>query len=197
VRNPPALATTVTAADVEPLRAAALAAAAGEGDADGDGDGNAAGAPLAFACYQYKTQELHLLPDASTPVPVSLAASTADMLWYSPVLRRRGVALAPLGLVDMYNGGGAITSVALSARPRGGQAADGGGAAVSGPELVASIGVRGCGKLLMYSSKRPAHVWVNMAPRDFEYDQYTGRLVLTVPQAGEGMDADLEVLYDA
>jgi len=222
-RYPPTLSTTISAADVEPFRAAGTTAvtnggqqqyarqppAAGSGsDSDADQCGSSASAePLTFASYQFTTQELRLMPDASTSIPITLEASGADMLWFSPVLKRRGVALAPLGLADMYNGGGAITSVSLSTGPRRSRrlqqpgGGGGGDAAPSsstgaGPELVASIGVRGCGRLLLYSSKRPVQVWVNMAPRDFEFEQYTGRLVVNVPQAAEGMEAEVEVMYD-
>lgn len=181
-RNPPTLSTTVAARDVETLRA--LASDRGE-QQPGEQQ------PLEFACYHYATQELRLMPDAAASVPVTLAPSGSDMIWFSPIVSRGGVKLAPLGLADMYNGGGAVTSLELSSGR--GKAAD--GASGSGPELVASIGVRGCGKLLLYSSVRPKRVWVNMAPRDFTYEPYGARLEVEVPQSSEDMAAEVEVMY--
>ncbi|KIY95526.1 hypothetical protein MNEG_12438 [Monoraphidium neglectum] len=188
----------------------------------GNGGGGAADAgSAAYACYQYTSRRLRLLPAASSAVAVGLPAAGSDMLWFSPVLRCGDVALAPLGLVDMYNGGGAITSVELKSggpaaaaaaaarrQPPGGgseevarrQEAGGNGAAPAlgsggGPAVVASVGVRGCGRLLLYCSARPGHVWVNMAPRDFTYEPYSGRLEVDVPQSSEGMAAELEVMF--
>jgi hypothetical protein len=58
------------------------------------------------------------------------------------------------------------------------------------------VGVRGCGRLLLYSSVRPSSVWVNMAPRDFSYEPYTGRLEVEVPRgADEDLRSELEVMY--
>lgn len=178
LRNPPTLSTTVAPGDVEVLRQQAEEASNGDG-----------AAPLKFACYQYNSKDLRLM-DLDESSPVTLQPSGSDMFWYSPVIARDGVQLAPLGLVDMYNGGGAITSVTLSSQRRTGSAAES-----SGLKLVASVGVRGCGKLLLYSSERPSHVWVNMAPRDFSYEPFSGRLEVEVPRASEGMDAELEVMY--
>lgn len=187
-RNPPTLSTTIAPRDVDVLRQQAQES--GLPDADN-------GAPLDFACYQYSTKELRLMPDQDASVPITLSPSGSDMFWFSPVVARDGIQLAPLGLVDMYNGGGAITSLSLSS-PTGKsqqQRPPSAGASSGGPKLVASVGIRGCGKLLLYSSVRPSHVWVNMAPRDFSYEPYGGRLEVDVPQAAEGMDAELEVMY--
>lgn len=184
-RNPPTLSTTVAARDVDTLRAATSASSVQQ-QARGEQQ------PLEFACYQYASQELRLLPTAAAAVPVTLPPSGSDMFWFSPVVSSGGVKLAPLGLADMYNGGGAVTSLQLSSRGEGPASGGDGG---SGPGLVASIGVRGCGKLLIYSSVRPKRVWVNMAPRDFSYEPYSGRLELDVPQASEGMAAEIEVMY--
>ena len=181
-RNPPTLSTTVAPRDVDVLRQQAEEAAQDNG------------APLAFACYQYSSKDLRLMPDLDASLPVTLAPSGSDMLWYSPVIGRDGVQLAPLGLMDMYNGGGAITSVSLSSQNKAAAGGSSSGGS-SGPKLVASIGVRGCGKLLLYSSMRPSHVWLNMAPRDFSYEPYSGRLEVDIPQASEGMHAELEVMY--
>ena len=183
-RNPPTLSTTVAARDVETLRALTSARGVQQHAPEKE--------PLEFACYQYASQELRLLPNAAAAVAVTLPPSGSDMFWFSPVVSSGGVKLAPLGLADMYNGGGAVTSLELSGRGEGAASGSDGG---SGPELVASIGVRGCGKLLLYSSVRPKRVWVNMAPRDFSYEPYGGRLEVDVPQTAEGMAAEIEVMY--
>lgn len=188
-RNPPTLSTTVSPRDVETLRT--LAASHGRQQLEA---GSGRGAPLEFACYQFASKELRLLPDAAATVPVKLDPSGSDMLWFSPVVSRGGVKLAPLGLADMYNGGGAVMSLALSDGRRA-SGAVGSSSSGGGPELVASIGVRGCGKLLLYSSVRPMGVWVNMAPRDFSYEPFGGRLEVDVPQSAEDMAAEVDVMY--
>lgn len=217
-RNPAALSAAVAPADVETFRGGAAAGADrqrqqaaarrqqqrkqqqqhGGGEAVSTSDA-ADAETAAFACYQFNAGRLRLLPGGDSQVSVTLAASGADTFWFSPVLRCGGVALAPLGLVDMYNGGGAITSISISERRRGGGGGNGAdpgsGNGGGGPAVVASVGVRGCGRLLLYSSARPARVWVNMAPRDFEYEPFSGRLEVDVPQSSEGMAAELEVMY--
>jgi raffinose synthase len=205
-RNPPALSTTVAPHDVEPLRALAAAARrSGGGQQQGAAAADAAagtalaapaaGGGLEFASYRYSSRELKLLPAADASLPVTLPASGADTVWFSPVQRLGGVGLAPLGLVELYNGGGAVTSLTLS-RGRPEQAGGGGDGASSGaPEVVAAVGVRGCGKLLAYSNRRPARVWVNMAPRDFSYEPYSGRLEVEVPQPAEGLGSEVEIMY--
>lgn len=42
---------------------------------------------------------------------VSLAAAEATILLYAPVTRVRAVDVAPLGFVNMLNGGGAVRSI--------------------------------------------------------------------------------------
>jgi raffinose synthase len=199
-RNPP-LSTGVRPHHVHSFAvqdAAAAAAAAAEGgvsDAAGDRQ---------YACYCYSSGRLQVVGGGDA-VNVELTAGKADLYWFTPVQSVRGVDFAPVGLTNMYNGGGAIQSVAVLAGQEAAAVSAGkvssppaalangsssNGSSSSGrqqhhPGVVASVAVRGCGRLLMYCSRRPASVWINLAPRDFDYNEYTCALEVEVPQLQE------------
>jgi raffinose synthase len=198
-RNPP-LSTAVTPHHVHSfaVQDATAAAAGGSG-----------GVGRRYACYCYSSGRLQVL-EGGDAVNVELTAAKADLYWFTPVQSARDVDFAPVGLTNMYNGGGAIQSVAVlagqeaaavsagkvssppAAALANGNSSSNGSSSSSGlqkqphhPGVVASVAVRGCGRLLMYCSRRPASVWINLAPRDFDYNEYTCALEVEVPQLQE------------
>ena len=169
-----------------------------------------------YACYCYSTGELQVV-EGGVSQEVALAHARGELFWISPVVQAGGVEFAPLGLTGMYNGGGAVqsctvvagqeaqataeklaTTTAAATADAGGSTSRGSvtAAAAAGlkasSEVVASMQVRGCGAMLMYCSKRPHAVWINLAPRDFEYNEYTKELRVEVPLV-EGLRSEVLV----
>jgi raffinose synthase len=234
------LTTHITPADVEAFRhpAAAAAAAGGDGASATDVNGSsssrwAAAAAAAgvdgaaavqqtqqqqqqlFAVYRYDTEELAVVPSNGS-VSVALSPSGSDLVWVSPLQVCDAVSFAPIGLVDMFNGGGAVTSFTLApahAPAQSAAAAAGSGipssssrasssspvvaaaaAANGSPAAVAALQLKGCGRFLAYSSVRPSRVLLNLTPFNFSWDEFTNRLEFEVPQM-EGLQCEVQVLY--
>jgi raffinose synthase len=239
------LTTRITPADVETFRHPAAAAAAGDSDgaaaADVSGSSSSrwAGAAAAagvdggaatqqtpqqqqqqqlFAVYQYGTEELAVVPSSGS-VSVALSPSGSDLVWVSPLQVCDAVSFAPIGLIDMFNGGGAITSFTLApahAPALSAAAAAGSGVLASSsssrasssspvvaaaaatangaPAAVAALQLKGCGRFLAYSSVRPSRVLLNLTPHNFSWDEFTNRLEFEVPQL-EGLQCEVQVLF--
>lgn len=64
----------------------------------------------------------------------------------------------------------------------------------SGPSAVASLQLKGCGNLLMYSSQQPSHVWVNLTPWNYKYNGFTGELELELPHTDK-LRCEVQVIY--
>eukprot|EP00775_Hariotina_reticulata_P012148 gene12148-12286_t len=126
----------------------------------------------------------------------------SDLVWISPLHCCNGASLAPLGLIEMFNGGGSVLSCSITpgnAQGGLGRAAAGAAGGATGDDGLRAIGtlqLRGNGRFLAYSSGRPARVLVNLTPRDFVWDQFTKRLEFEVPQLSEEeLHCEVEVLY--
>lgn len=91
------------------------------------------------------------------------------------------MAFAVVGLSAMMNSGGAVMGVEVAAG-EGGRARG----------AVASVHVRGAGRLLAYSSHRPARVACGGLGLLFTWDAGTGRLEADVP-ATESLRATLTI----
>lgn len=148
-----------------------------------------------FAVYRYGTEELRVC-GGSKGVEVQLGKAGSDLVWVAPLQQSTSVSFAPLGLVEMFNGGGAVLSASLL--PGHQRAAGAAAAAVSsgGPAAVAALQVRGCGRFLAYSSARPKSVLLNLTPHNFSWDKFTHRLEFEVPQHSEDLMCEVEVLYE-
>jgi len=147
-----------------------------------------------FAVYRYGTEELRVCP-GDEGVSVKLGKAGSDLVWITPLQQAAGISFAPLGLVEMFNGGGAVLSYSMlpgqQRSPAAAAAASGGG-----PIAVAAMQVRGCGRFLAYSSAKPRAVLLNLTPHNFSWDQYTCRLEFEVPQHSEELKCEVEVLYE-
>lgn len=111
-----------------------------------------------------------------------------------------GFSFAPLGLLDMFNAGGAIDG--LKYEVSGGGAPllelDSGLMAQINVALVEEtdsrnyvIGkvymeVKGCGRLGAYSSAEPKKCWLGAEPVDFAYDASSGLVTLHLESMPEG-----------
>nr|GMC52987.1 probable galactinol--sucrose galactosyltransferase 1 [Ipomoea batatas] len=69
-----------------------------------------------------------------------------------------GSAFAPIGLVKMFNSGGAITEVKYEAEATG----------------AVCMKVRGCGEFGAYSSVRPRRIAVDSTEVEFQYEDASG-----------------------
>jgi raffinose synthase len=164
-----------------------------------------------YAAFVQGAQAVRAPLKGDEPVALDLAAASAEVVWFAalhdvPVecAGETVVRFAALGLAHMYNGGGAVLGVDVRAGK--GKGGGGGGAAEAGgntgggnngggngssstataPCSAAVVQVRGAGDLVMYASSRPRGVWVDLAPRDFSWDEATGALRVAVAPAGGG-----------
>ncbi|KAJ6778690.1 hypothetical protein OIU74_002473 [Salix koriyanagi] len=146
--------------------------------------------------YAYKSGELVRLPKGAS-VPVTLKVLEYELFHFCPIDDiASDISFAPIGLLDMFNAGGAMEQVEIHmTSDKAPEHCDG---EVSS-ELVTSLSenrpptatialrVRGCGRFGAYSSKRPLKCTVGNAGTDFDYDSATGLLTLTLPVSGEEM----------
>jgi raffinose synthase len=106
------------------------------------------------------------------------------------------ISFAPIGLLDMFNTGGAVEQVEVHmASDRKPELFDG---EVSS-ELTTSLGedrsptatialkVRGCGRFGAFSSQRPLKCRVGNAETEFNYDSATGLVTINIPVPEEEM----------
>jgi raffinose synthase len=106
------------------------------------------------------------------------------------------ISFAPIGLLDMFNTGGAVEQVEIQmASDKSPEHFDG---EVSSelttslsenrfPTATIALRVRGCGRFGAYSSQRPLKCTVGNVDTDFNHDSATGLLTLTLPVAEEEM----------
>lgn len=114
-----------------------------------------------FAVYSHYAGELRLL-GRNEQWDVSLPALTAEVFTIVPV--EEGV--APIGLVDLFNSGGAVNF-------KGRNAAG-----------VYEVGLRSGGRFVAWCENPPAGVEVDGEPAEFQFDQATGRLEMDIPSDG-------------
>lgn len=104
------------------------------------------------------------------------------------------ISFTPIGLLDMYNSGGAVDQfdVQLSSNERivhsNGEVLTEQRNLLSNtesPTVIIKLKVRGCGRFGAYSSQRPSICTVDGADTNFEYDSETGLLTITLPVSQE------------
>ncbi|KAG9457812.1 hypothetical protein H6P81_002320 [Aristolochia fimbriata] len=123
------------------------------------------GASEEYAVYLNQAEELLLLSKKWDSIDITLQPSSFEILiTFLPIkiLGRPGIKFAPIGLTNMFNGGGAFREV----------------------EYDEAAGVRmktkGCGKFLAYSSARPKTGRLNGIEVGFEWSG-DGKLTMDVP----------------
>ena len=106
------------------------------------------------------------------------------------------ISFAPIGLLDMFNAGGAMEQVEIHmTSDKAPEHCDGEVSSElvtslrenGSPTATIALRVRGCGRFGAYSSKRPLKCTVGNAGTYFDYDSATGLLTLTLPVPGEEM----------
>ncbi|GAQ86926.1 alkaline alpha galactosidase [Klebsormidium nitens] len=101
---------------------------------------------------------------ADSGVPFALPAKEYDVFTLAPVHALPcGTHVAAVGLVDMYNGGGAVHSLALRER------------------AAVEIDLVGGGKFVVYASAKPQRCTLNGAVTPFTYEGTAQIIALTIP----------------
>ncbi|KAK9156392.1 hypothetical protein Sjap_003872 [Stephania japonica] len=106
-------------------------------------------------------------------LPITLKAREYDLFTVVPVKKLSNeVSFAPIGLLYMFNSGGAIKDLKYKVERNG----------------TVEMRVRGCGILGAYSPVRPKKVMVDGEMREFQHDQVSGFLTF-------GLEVPVEELY--
>nr|XP_034590421.1 probable galactinol--sucrose galactosyltransferase 6 isoform X4 [Setaria viridis] len=134
------------------------------------------------AVYRHAGGDLVVLPDGAA-LPVSLKVLEQDILTVSPIKDMApGFRFAPIGLVDMFNGGGAVEG--LTYHLLDGAKLVGGDGSASSSEAVGLVcmEVRGCGRFGAYSSVRPRKCMLGSVEMEFSYDSSSGLVTLQLQE---------------
>lgn len=106
---------------------------------------------------------------AKTSEPIQLKAREYEVFTVVAVRQlSNGAAFAPIGLIKMFNSGGAIKEVEYESKKAGN----------------VGLRVRGCGTLGAYSSVRPKRIIldnVEELEHEFDYEEKCGLLTLDLP----------------
>ncbi|KAG6492312.1 hypothetical protein ZIOFF_047266 [Zingiber officinale] len=161
-----ALTCTVTATDVQLISEVAS-------DRDWSGD---------CVAYRQTSGQLLVLPHQAA-IPVSLMVLEHEIFTVSPIKDLApGFRFAPVGLVDMYNAGGAVVGLTYHVLKDSGSAA-------TEHEAVAMVcmEVKGCGRFGAYSSVKPRRCLLgSAAPAEFAYDSSSGFLAVHLESMPKG-----------
>lgn len=131
------------------------------------------------AMYCNRTGELVALP-YNAAMPISLKVLEHEIFTVSPIrVLAPGVSFAPLGLVDMYNAGGAIEELRYEENL--------GNGSVGVERFIGAVTmeVKGCGKFGVYSSHKPRRCCVGTNEVDFDYDSASGLVTLSLDRMPE------------
>jgi raffinose synthase len=146
---PGTLTGSVRAEDVD-----AIARVAGGADWDGEA-----------VVYAHRAGELVRLPRGAT-LPVTLKTLEYELFHVCPVRAvAPGVSFAPIGLLDMFNAGGAVEECAVHSDGRAG----------------VTLRVRGSGRFGAYCSQSPVKCYLDSGEVEFSYDADTGLVTVDVP----------------
>ncbi|XP_061350769.1 probable galactinol--sucrose galactosyltransferase 6 isoform X2 [Gastrolobium bilobum] len=120
------------------------------------------------ALYSHRSGQLVVLP-YNVAMPVSLKVLEHEVFAVSPVkFLAPGFSFAPLGLLNMFNGGGAIEGLVYEVKNDGGLVG------------VARLEIKGCGVFGAYSSARPTRCLLGTNVVDFKYDNDSGLLSFAI-----------------
>ncbi|GLT29093.1 hypothetical protein SLA2020_039790 [Shorea laevis] len=130
------------------------------------------------AVYAFHSESLFILPKQRN-IKLSLATLRSEIYTISPIrVFDQNIRFAPLGLLDMYNSGGAVEAVDSIMELTG---------------CTIKIKGRGCGRFGFYSSTKPKCCMVDMKGDEFIYNANDG--LLTIELQGECNLHDIEFVY--
>ncbi|KAL9235597.1 hypothetical protein vseg_010343 [Gypsophila vaccaria] len=127
-----------------------------------------------YAVYGFNSGSLTIVPKTGK-VDVSLGTLKCELFTVSPVkVFDNAVHFAPVGILDMYNSGGAVD-------------------ALESTEGIVKIKARGCGRFGAYSSTKPRHCTIDTVEEEFTYSPEDG--LLTIKLEGGCQLKDIEFFY--
>ncbi|GFZ07857.1 seed imbibition 1 [Actinidia rufa] len=130
------------------------------------------------AVYVFHSGSLLRLPMRGA-IDVSLASVQCEIFTIAPVrVFNQSLHFAPLGLLDMYNSGGAIEALSCTMEPSG---------------CKVKIIARGCGRFGAYTNTQPRYCTVDLKEEEFVYNADDG--LLTVKLGGECNFREIEIVY--
>ncbi|XP_051136757.1 probable galactinol--sucrose galactosyltransferase 2 [Andrographis paniculata] len=130
------------------------------------------------AAYAFHTGSLSRLSKEER-IKVSLATLECEVFTVSPIrVLNEDLQFAPIGLIDMYNSGGAVQGLRLSQKAS---------------EQSVIIEARGSGRLGAYSSKKPVRCTVD--GEEFEFVYFSDNGLLIVNLEGECKVRDISYCY--
>ncbi|CAA3005215.1 probable galactinol--sucrose galactosyltransferase 1 [Olea europaea subsp. europaea] len=118
--------------------------------------------------YSHLQGDLVYLPN-NTSLPITLKAREYEVFTVVPVKQMSGgITFTPIGLIKMFNSGGAIKELDYESEQMG----------------TVSMKVRGCGLFGAYSSVRPKRITVDCEEVEFEYEEASGfiKFSLRIPE---------------
>ncbi|XP_015954643.1 galactinol--sucrose galactosyltransferase-like [Arachis duranensis] len=126
-----------------------------------------------FAVYLFKENKLKLMKN-SDKLQVSLEPFSFELMTVSPVRvlssynyndnNERLIQFAPIGLVNMLNSGGAIESLVFDDK-----------------QSRVKIGIKGCGEMRVFASKKPIVCKINGVDVEFDYEDNMVRVHVPWP----------------
>lgn len=111
------------------------------------------------------------------------------MVTLAPYVEHGGVEVAPIGLSNMVNVGGAVLDFRLTP-----ERSAGGNGGQPGAGVLAHLVIKGIGQLLVASSAAPRRVLVDGVPGQFAHDVAAGTTVVQLP-AGPKLTRDVSLSY--
>ncbi|XP_022960752.1 probable galactinol--sucrose galactosyltransferase 6 isoform X1 [Cucurbita moschata] len=138
------------------------------------------------AFYRHLSGELVTLPYNSA-LPVSLKVLAFDVFTITPIkVLAPGFTFAPIGLIDMFNAGGAIEGLKYEVKV-GSELAENPSSELVG---IVHLEVKGCGRFGAYSSAKPRRCTVDSSEVEFGYEPESGLVTFGIDKLPEG---DLKV----
>ncbi|XP_071717440.1 probable galactinol--sucrose galactosyltransferase 6 [Rutidosis leptorrhynchoides] len=114
--------------------------------------------------YRYHTGDVIVLP-RYVGIPVSLSVLEHEIFTVTPVkVLGPGLSFGPVGLIDMFNGGGAVDELEYL---------------VESGSVSVFMKVKGCGRFGAYSKTKPKRCIVGSSEVEFVYDSESGLLILS------------------
>lgn len=114
------------------------------------------------AVYRHHAEDLVTLPQKAD-MPVSLNVLEHEIFTITPIeVLVSGLSFGPLGLIEMFNGGGAIEELKYLVESDGCSSAS------------VSMKVKGCGRFGAYSMTKPRRCMVGPSEVEFLYDSQSG-----------------------
>lgn len=138
--------------------------------------------PGDVALYSHRAGDIIVLPH-NVALPISLKVLEHEVYTVTPIkVLAPGFGFAPFGLINMFNGGGAIEGLRYDVKADAQSSLDGYRSEVgertenlsSESLAVVSIEAKGCGRFGAYSTTKPRKCSVGSASVDFEYDSGSG-----------------------